>query len=61
MLATELGMQPLAARCHLGLGTLLRRSGDAREASEHLGAAVAMFEAMEMPRARERALAPPGA
>ena len=30
--ADELGMRPLAAHCHLGLGTLYRRTGDAARA-----------------------------
>ena len=29
-LATELGMRPLVAHCHLGLGKLYRRTGDQR-------------------------------
>jgi tetratricopeptide (TPR) repeat protein len=64
MLASELGMQPLVARCHLSLGMLDRRAGNTRAACEHLGTAITMFGAMEMPRWRERAertLAEPGA
>ena len=30
-LADELGMRPLVAHCHLGLGKLYRRTGDRRE------------------------------
>ena len=29
--ASDLGMRPLVAHCHLGLGKLYRRTGDARE------------------------------
>ena len=31
-LATDLGMRPLTAHCHLGLGKLYRRTGDRRRA-----------------------------
>jgi hypothetical protein len=34
--ASELGMRPLAAHCHLGLGNLYRRTGDHAKAEEHL-------------------------
>jgi tetratricopeptide (TPR) repeat protein len=34
MLAEELGMRPLAARCHLGLGQLYRRTGFRRQGEE---------------------------
>jgi len=47
-LAGELGMRPLAARCHLGLGRLARRAGDAAGADKHLGEARALFEEMAM-------------
>ena len=33
-LADELGMRPLAAHCHLGLGKLYARSGPAREGAD---------------------------
>src|SRR5262249_25012418 len=46
--ATELGMRPLAAHCHLGLGTLYRRSGNHTNAQEHLRTAVAMFRETDM-------------
>src|SRR5205823_2848645 len=35
-LADELGMRPLVARCHLGLGALYHREGRPSEAREHL-------------------------
>ena len=48
-LAGDLGMRPLAARCHLGLGTLYRRTGKRQEAQEHLGTAITMYREMDMP------------
>jgi tetratricopeptide (TPR) repeat protein len=33
--ATELGMRPLVAHCHLGLGKLYRRTGKLEQAHEH--------------------------
>ena len=47
-LATELGMRPLVAHCHLGLGTLYRRTGDAAKAQEHLTTATTMYREMGM-------------
>jgi tetratricopeptide (TPR) repeat protein len=47
-LATELGMRPEAAHCHLGLGKLYRRARERREAEEHLGLATAMYREMGM-------------
>ena len=47
-LATELGMRPLAAHCHLGLGTLYRRTRDGAKAQEHLTTATAMYREMGM-------------
>jgi hypothetical protein len=46
--AEGLGMRPLIAHCHLGLGKLFRRAGDAVRAREHLGAATAMYREMDM-------------
>jgi tetratricopeptide (TPR) repeat protein len=48
-LASELGMRPLVAHCHFGLGKLHRRRGNRAEAGEHLRTAVAMFHGMDMP------------
>jgi class 3 adenylate cyclase/tetratricopeptide (TPR) repeat protein len=47
-IATALGMRPLAAHCHLGLGKLYRRSGKRREAQERLVAATAAYREMDM-------------
>jgi tetratricopeptide (TPR) repeat protein len=46
--ATELGMRPLVAHCHLGLGTLYRRTGDQAKAQERLTTATAMYREMGM-------------
>ena len=46
--AGALGMRPLVAQCHLGLGRLHRRSGKQAQAVEHLGAAQTMFRDMSM-------------
>src|SRR5262245_65389152 len=42
-LANELGMRPLVAHCHLGLGELYRRTCDAAKAREHLVTATTMY------------------
>jgi hypothetical protein len=47
-LATDLGMRPLAAHCHLGLGTLYRRTGRGEQAREHLAIATGMYREMDM-------------
>ncbi len=47
-LAEELGMRPLVAHCHLGLGTLYGRIGKRQESQEHLSTATAMFREMDM-------------
>ena len=47
-LAEELGMRPLVAHCHLGLGRLYRRTGDRTRAQEHRTAAATMYDAMGM-------------
>ena len=47
-LATELGMRPLVAHCHLGLGKLYRRTGDRAKAEEHLTTARALYREMDM-------------
>jgi tetratricopeptide (TPR) repeat protein len=46
--ATELGMRPLVAHCHLGLGTLYRKTGKGAEAREHLNTAATMYREMGM-------------
>jgi tetratricopeptide (TPR) repeat protein len=43
VLADELGMRPLVAHCHLGLGKLYSRTGDAAKATEHLTTAATMY------------------
>jgi tetratricopeptide (TPR) repeat protein len=48
LLATELGMRPLVAHCHLGLGQLYRRTGDGARAREHLTTAGTMYREMAM-------------
>ncbi len=47
-LAEELGMRPLMAHCHLGLGKMYRRIGNLPQAKEHLTTATAMMRDMEM-------------
>jgi class 3 adenylate cyclase/tetratricopeptide (TPR) repeat protein len=47
-LADELGMRPLAAHCHLGLGTLYARTGRLEHARDELSAAMALYHAMDM-------------
>jgi tetratricopeptide (TPR) repeat protein len=47
-IATELGMRPLVAHCHLGLGKLYRRTGDRQQAQEHLTTATTMYREMDM-------------
>ena len=47
-LASELGMRPLVAHCHLGLGKLYRRTGDRAKAEEHLTTAATMYREMDM-------------
>jgi tetratricopeptide (TPR) repeat protein len=46
--AEELGMRPLVAHCHLGLGKLYRRTGDGAKAQEHLTTAATMYREMGM-------------
>jgi DNA-binding SARP family transcriptional activator len=47
-LATELGMFPLGAHCHLGLGRLHSRVGRTDRARSELAAAIEEFRAMKM-------------
>jgi hypothetical protein len=56
-LASELGMRPLAAHCHLGLGKLYRRTGDGAKAREHLATATTMYREMGMNFWLEKAVA----
>jgi tetratricopeptide (TPR) repeat protein len=48
VLATDLGMRPLVAHCHLGLGKLSRRTGKRDQAQEHLTTATTMYREMDM-------------
>lgn len=54
-LAEELGMRPLIAHCHVGLGKLYRQSGNLQQAKAHLTTAMAMMREMEMGLWLERA------
>ena len=47
-LADELGMRPLVAHCHLGLGKLARRAAKREQAREHLTTATTMYREMGM-------------
>ena len=48
-LAAELGMRPLQAHCHRGLGMLHRRTGQQAQSRTELLAAITLYRAMEMP------------
>ena len=47
-LTDELGMRPLQALCHLGIGQLFAHTGEPELAQRHLRTAVAMTQSMEM-------------
>jgi class 3 adenylate cyclase/tetratricopeptide (TPR) repeat protein len=47
-LAQELGMRPLVAHCHLGLGTLAAKTGQREQARAELSAAIELYHTMEM-------------
>jgi tetratricopeptide (TPR) repeat protein len=47
-LAEELGMRPLVAHCHHGLGTLYATIGQPEQARAALSAAIALYRAMDM-------------
>jgi tetratricopeptide (TPR) repeat protein len=47
-LADHLGMRPLVARCHLGLGELYRGTDKREQAREHLATAATMYREMGM-------------
>jgi hypothetical protein len=47
-LADELGMRPLQAHCHRGLGTLYATTGQREQARAELSTAMEMYQAMEM-------------
>jgi tetratricopeptide (TPR) repeat protein len=48
VLAEELGMRPLAAHCHFGLGTLYVQTGQWEQAQSELSAAIDLYRAMDM-------------
>jgi len=48
VLADELGMRPIVAHCHLGLGKLYARTGKPEQAREHLTTATTMYREMDM-------------
>jgi tetratricopeptide (TPR) repeat protein len=47
-LADELGMRPLQAHCHRGLGTLYSQTGQVEQARTELSTAIEMYRDMEM-------------
>jgi len=47
-LASELGMRPLVAHCHLGLGKLYRHTGQREQAQEHLIIGTTLYREMDM-------------
>ncbi len=48
LVGEELGMRPLVAHCHLGLGKLFRLAGKREQATEHLTTATTMYREMGM-------------
>jgi tetratricopeptide (TPR) repeat protein len=54
-LADELGMRPLLAHCHCGLGILYTQVGRPEQARAELAAAIELYRAMEMTFWLERA------
>jgi tetratricopeptide (TPR) repeat protein len=47
-LAEELGMRPLQAHCHRGLGTLYATTGQREQARATLSTAIELYRAMDM-------------
>jgi tetratricopeptide (TPR) repeat protein len=47
-LAAEVGMRPLQAHCHQGLGTLFATAGQAEQARAELSTAIDLYRAMDM-------------
>jgi hypothetical protein len=47
-LALELGMRPLQAHCHRGLGTLYAKTGQREQAHGELDTVIELYRAMEM-------------
>ena len=54
-MAEELGLRPLAAHCHRGLGELNQRVGKRRDALRHATIATTAYCELGMPSWRERA------
>jgi tetratricopeptide (TPR) repeat protein len=54
-LAEGLGMQPLVAHCHLGLGHISRRTGAHERAQEHIATATTMYRDLGMTHWLEQA------
>jgi len=48
VLADELGMRPLQAHCHFGLGTLYTKLGQREQARVELATAIDFYRAMKM-------------
>jgi tetratricopeptide (TPR) repeat protein len=48
VLAEELGLRPLVAHCHLGLGTLYATTGQREQARAELSASIDLYRAMDM-------------
>ena len=48
VLGSEIGLRPLIAHCHLGLGKVSRRTGKREEAREHLTTAMTLYHEMGM-------------
>ena len=48
-LAQDLGMQPLAAHCHVSLGNLYRRTTQREQAHNHFTTGMTMYREMDMP------------
>jgi hypothetical protein len=47
-LAEELGMRPLQAHCHLGLGILYATAAQRQQAHAELSTAITLYRAMDM-------------
>ena len=47
-LAEELGLRPLQAHCHRGLGTLYAKTGQQEQARTALSTAIEMYQSMDM-------------
>ena len=54
-LANDLGMRPLVARCHLGLGQTCRHARAPGDANEHFSEAASRFRELEMSSWLDRA------